>query len=44
MDESIKFFVGLDTHKDSIAVAMCTCKCAVRCPRLTRGLLARPGS
>lgn len=23
MDESIKFFVGLDTHKDSIAVAVC---------------------
>lgn len=23
MDESIKFFVGLDAHKDSIAVAVC---------------------
>lgn len=23
MDESIKFFVGLDTHKDSISVAVC---------------------
>ena len=23
MDERIKFFVGLDTHKDSIAVAAC---------------------
>lgn len=23
MDESIKFFVGLDTHKDSITVAVC---------------------
>jgi hypothetical protein len=23
MDESIKFFVGLDTHKDSIAAAVC---------------------
>lgn len=23
MDKSIKFFVGLDAHKDSIAVAVC---------------------
>lgn len=23
MDESIKFFMGLDAHKDSIAVAVC---------------------
>lgn len=23
MDETIKFFVGLDAHKDSIAIAVC---------------------
>ena len=27
MDESIKLFVGLDTHKDSIAVAVCEAGC-----------------
>ena len=32
MDENIKFFVGLDVHKDTIAVAMpCGCGQARRC-------------
>lgn len=37
MDESIKFFVGLDAHKDSIAVAVCE---AGREPSRFVGILA----